>query len=112
MNRLQLLQKELSIIGGTVTSHSTEWNVIEQTTEMRRYILQHLLASNEIETDRGYDTGLLRQLDESGLEIRDWIEKDWDRNRYADDPNKNGIYVPSDHLLTGSNRCTNSIRLN
>jgi len=99
LNRLQKIQKELSVFGNSVTRHCIEWNVIEQTTAMRIYILQHVLASNEIITDEGYNIELLKQLDESCLITSDWIENDWDRNRYSDDPNKNGIYVPTDHLL-------------
>ena len=99
VDRLQKIQNELSLFGNSVTRHTIEWNVIEQTTAMRLYIVQHLLASNKLMTDQGYDIELLKQLDQSCILISDWIEDDWDRNRYADDPNKNGIYVPSDHLL-------------
>jgi len=96
---LQRLQKELSIIGSSVKKHSIEWNVIEQTTALRCYIIQHLLASNKIKTDHGWNMGLIKKLDESCLLALEWIENNWDRNRYSDDPNKEGIYVPTDHIL-------------
>jgi len=99
LERLQEIQKEQSAFGNSVTRHSLEWNVIEQTTAMRSYIVTHLLASNTVITGQGINYELLKQLDESCLIILNWIERDWDRNRYADDPNKNGIYVPTDHLL-------------
>ncbi len=99
VNRLQLVQKELSVIGTSITRHSIEWDAIEQTTAMRCYILQHLLASNKIETDQGWNSALIQKLDDSCVLALKWIENNWDRNRYADDPNKNGIYVPTDHIL-------------
>lgn len=99
VNRLQKRQKELSIIGDSVKKHSIEWDVIQQTTAMRIYIVQHLLASNQIETEHGWNFELIKKLDESCLQSIKWIEDNWDRNRYSDDPNKNGIYVPTDHIL-------------
>ena len=99
VNRLERLQKELIAIGSSVKKHFIEWKVLEQTTFMRSYILKHLLASNEIKTDHGWNIELIKKLDESCLLALNWIENNWDRNRYADDPNKNGIYVPTDHIL-------------
>ena len=66
---------------------------------MRCYIIQHLLASNKVKTDQGWNIELIKKLDESCLLTLEWIENNWDRNRYPDGPNKNGIYVPTDHIL-------------
>ncbi|MEE4312095.1 MAG: family 20 glycosylhydrolase [candidate division KSB1 bacterium] len=99
INRLNELEEELSRIRSSVTKHPIEWKVIERTTAMRGYVLRHLLAAPAMKNARGWNLTLLKKLDEECDQIIKWIEADWDRNRYADDANKNGIYSSGQHIL-------------
>jgi hypothetical protein len=99
INRLKKIQKELSEIGKSIEKHQIEWRVIEQTTAIRCYVLEHLVASNNVQTEHGWNLDLVTALDESCLLALKWIENNWDRNRYADDPNKDGMYMPNQNIL-------------
>ncbi len=95
IKHLDKLQKEFSTLGHSITRHIIEFNVIEQTIALRSFVLQHILASNYVKTD----PDRLKELDQECQIAFQWIEQDWDRNRYPDDPNKNGMFVPTDHIL-------------
>ena len=58
---------------------------------------QFPILAPDLETPPG--RAALQRLDKTSLEAIRWIEADWNRNRYTDDPNKEGIYLPNENLL-------------
>ena len=64
--------------------------------EMIRYALDHFHAAAKAET---LDSSVVEKLDQRCIEIIGWIEDDWAKNRFSDDPNREGIHLPNQHLL-------------
>ncbi len=90
---------DLAVAGEEAKQDRATWNTMQQSAAALGYLLQLLQAAATIQTEKGWDYGALRALDAKCVGVIGWIEKDWDRNRYADDPNKNGIHKPGEHLL-------------
>jgi hypothetical protein len=61
--------------------------------------MEHLLASCDVYTDGKWDKERVRALDQFCVQAINWIETDWDRNRFADDLGKDGMFYPEQHLL-------------
>jgi hypothetical protein len=87
-------REELARVGQTVTQHQWEWVVLEQSAGILQYSMEHLLASEKLPGDE-----LLRELDAQCMHYIDEIEADWDRNRFAQDPGKDGLYLETQHLF-------------
>ena len=64
--------------------------------QMIKYALQHFHAASEV---KAADTSAVVELDRRCIEIIRWIEADWAKNRFPDDPNREGIHLPNQHLL-------------
>ena len=62
-------------------------------------VLEHLEAAEDVGKAGAWNRERVAALDARCAEAIRWIEEDWDRNRYADDPNKDGIHVVNQHLL-------------
>jgi len=97
--KMQEIQNELARLGMGIKRHSTEWKAIECSAAIRTYALEHLLASRSVRRNGNWNTGLVEKLEDACLPLLECIECDWNRNRFADDPNKNGIFQPKQHLL-------------
>lgn len=93
---LRPLLREMEGLGGTVTRNDGDWHTLERSARIVAYLLRRFeaAAGNTLEQRR-----TLARLDRECVRIIGWIEEDWDRNRYADDPNKDGIHLPAQHLL-------------
>jgi hypothetical protein len=99
LEQLAGIQTELSRIRGTIRKNTIAWEVIERSAAILGYTLEHLLASETLQGDGRLDAALLRSLDDRCLECIQWIEADWDRNRFADDPYKSDLNRTGQHLL-------------
>lgn len=92
---LSEIREELERIGESVTAHQTEWRTIGHGAAILQFTMEHLLAAPRLDTEEG----LLAELNKRCVELIDVIEADWDRNRHADDPGKEGRFLQNQHLL-------------
>ncbi|UCG15967.1 MAG: beta-N-acetylhexosaminidase [Phycisphaerales bacterium] len=99
LERLERIQKALAGLAGSVKANHLPWQVIERSVAVRAYTMRHLLAAPEVRKDGQWNKGLIKSLDDACKECLAWIEEDWDRNRFADDPNKDGAFMTTQHLL-------------
>ena len=96
---LNKIQNNLNQIGTEIGENKCEWMVIERSVKILRYTLEHLKASSDLVNDDGWERKLVQDLDNTCIKQIEWIEQDWNQNRYSDDPNKNGLYLTNQHLL-------------
>jgi len=99
LRRVREIETELSKLRPGVRRNAEAWTAIERSAAIRAYTMEHFLAAPRVRTDQGWNRDMLRGLDESCVQAIRWIEEDWDRNRFADDPNKDGAYRTTEHLL-------------
>jgi len=96
---MQSIAGDLSYLGGGVSRHRTEWKAIETVAAIQDYVLEHLLAAARIKKGDQWNQDLVRELDSKCVKLMNEIERDWDRNRYPDDVNKDGLYQEGEHIL-------------
>ncbi|MBN1900344.1 family 20 glycosylhydrolase [Candidatus Sumerlaeota bacterium] len=99
LKKLQAIKGEWKRLGSSVKTNREAWNAIERSTIIFEYSMKHLMASEEVRKQGKADAQLIRDLDRECVQAINWIEEDWNRNRYPDDPNKNGLYLPEQHIL-------------
>jgi hypothetical protein len=97
--KLTELESEMKNFSSGVYRNITDWEVLIQSTEILKYVLVHLQSAPAIIRDLQANKIILENLDKICVKFIKWIEDDWNRNRYEDDPNKEGIYLPNQHLL-------------
>ncbi|MCC5874958.1 MAG: family 20 glycosylhydrolase, partial [Candidatus Sumerlaeia bacterium] len=95
ITELEEIRAELDRIGESVTANHTEWKALGHGAAILQYTMEHLLAAPHIDTD----AALLADLNARCVRLIEVIEADWDRNRYADDPGKEGRFLQNQHLL-------------
>lgn len=95
MRELRDIRNELAAIGDTVRANWIEWRAIEDSAAILHFSMEHLLASQHLD-ERGETARLLEAKTRRLIDI---IEADWDRNRFADDPGKDGRFLANQHLL-------------
>jgi len=83
----------------TVRKNHLSWQAAERSAAILEYVLRHLLEAPIIDTANAEGRDRLRKLDERCVELMRWIESDWDRNRYADDPEKGDASRTGQNLL-------------
>jgi hypothetical protein len=99
LEKFDAIKKELNRLDSGVPKNREAWNAIVRSTALLEYVMKHLLASENVRINEKWNKDLIRELDCDCVQFIKWIEEDWDRNRYPDDPNKNGLYLPEQHLL-------------
>ena len=99
LEKLCKIRQKLAETGTSVKRNRIAWNVIEQSAAILSYTMEHLLASCDVYTDGKWDKERIRALDQFCVQAITWIETDWDRNRFADDLGKDGMFYPEQHLL-------------
>jgi len=99
IEKLCKIRQQLTEIGTSIKKNRLAWDVIEQSVAILSYTVEHLSASCDVYTDGKWDKERIRALDQFCLQAITWIETDWDRNRFADDLGKDGMYYPEQHLL-------------
>lgn len=99
LEKIQAIRAELARIGATICKNREEWDALEQSAAILAYTQEHLLASSKVQENGKWNRTVVEELQKGCERAIQWIEKDWDRNRYPDDPNKNGIYLANQHLL-------------
>jgi hypothetical protein len=99
LGRLDGIKGELKRRRSGIKTNHEAWNAIERSAAILEYAMKHLLASGEVRRKDKWNKDLIRELDRDCVQILNWIEEDWDRNRQPDDPNKNGLYLPGQHLF-------------
>lgn len=82
-----------------VTNNRIAWQALEQSIAIKAYTIEHFLAAADWGDGIPFDQVGLQRLDASCVEAIDWIESDWNRNRFADDPGKADIHKSGQHLL-------------
>ncbi len=82
-----------------IKKHQTEWQTFERSLAVMAFTMKHKLAALDIRKDGRWDTKKLKQLQQECRQAIEWVEADWDRNRYPDDPNKDGVFLPHHNLL-------------
>jgi len=97
--RVRAVLSTLTRLGREVRRNREAWNTLQRSAAVLDYTLEHLQAAPEVQTDKGWNLDRIRALDEGCRRALGWIEEDWDRNRYADDPNKDGRFQPIQHLF-------------
>ncbi len=88
-NAIMLLKK----IDPSIKEHQTEWNCINDSAEVLLYTFDHLLAVEDLRMEG------VSKLDKECVEFIRIIEADWDRNRFKEDPGKDGRFLTNQHLL-------------
>ena len=96
---LENINKDLKKMASGIQKNREAWDAIERSAKILRYVLEHVIASRSLKKNGEWNRELIRELDQKCVEAIGWIEEDWDRNRFPEDPNKNGIYVANQHLL-------------
>jgi hypothetical protein len=99
LERVKALQMEFERIGGSVRKNRVAWEAIEQSVAVFSYALQHFLAAENVKQNGEWNVDLIRKLDASCERAIGWIEADWDRNAFADDPYKKDLNHTGQHLL-------------
>ena len=99
ISQLGKIHKDLGKVGKSIQKNQKEWMAIERSTKILQYTMEHLLASLNVKRGSEWNRKLVEKLDKECLQAINWIEEDWNRNRYPDDPNKDGLYLPNQHLL-------------
>jgi hypothetical protein len=92
---LESMRQDLARIGETVRAHPIEWQALEDSAAILQFSMEHLLAAPNIPED----VALLESLNAKCRDLIAVIEADWDRNRYSDDPGKEGRFLQNQHLL-------------
>lgn len=99
LERLVQAEQKLKRLTPSVRRNEVAWTTILQSVATRAYTMKHLLAAPQVQADGRWNVALLKELDAGCGAALGWIEADWDRNRFADDPNKNGVYKREQNLL-------------
>jgi hypothetical protein len=99
VENLRTVRNELKRIGAGIAKNRHAWDAIERSAALLSYTMEHLLASRSVRADGKWNKKAIERLDQSCAEAITWVEEDWDRNRFPNDPNKDGIYLPDQHLL-------------
>lgn len=96
---LKRARGSLAAVQPGVNRAQIEFQALARSAAVLEYVLQHFLASARVARDGQPDTEFLRHLDAGCVEALDWIESDWNRNRFADDPDKADRNRTGQHLL-------------
>jgi hypothetical protein len=99
LNDLQSAATILTSVRPTITDNRAAWDALEHSVAILAYTIEHFLAAADLGGQVQGDANLLRKLDASCAEAIGWIEADWDRNRFADDPGKADIHQTGQHLM-------------
>jgi len=97
--RLTSVEAELRKLTAGVRRNEVAWMTIIRSVATRAYTMRHLLAAPEVRSGDRWNVALVRELDAGCVQALGWIEEDWDRNRWPDDPNKDGAYMNVQNLL-------------
>ena len=98
ISEIEQARAELARIRPTVTQNEIEWRTIEHSAEILQYTMEHLLAAPQMDVENP-PAELLADLAGRCSALIDIIEADWDRNRFEDDPGKEGRFLANQHLL-------------
>jgi hypothetical protein len=96
---LARIERDLRRLSPEIRNNPEAWDAMLRSVAILAYALDRLAASREVRTGEHWDRTCLTRLEAGCVEALRWIEADWDRNRFPDDPNKEGIHLPAQHLL-------------
>lgn len=97
--KLKAAQNELELLGESVQQNKEQWVCFERSVALMQLSMERLLAAERVKQDGKWNQELLDSFSLRCDEAVQWIEEDWDKNRFADDPNKEGLYLNSHHIL-------------
>jgi hypothetical protein len=97
--RLEPIREALAAMRSGVRQNMEAWDAMVQSTSVYAYVFDHFLAAPDVRRDGQWDRARLAELDKGCVEALTWIEANWDRNRFADDPDKDGRNMPNQNLL-------------
>jgi hypothetical protein len=96
---LRRTRDALARLRGTIRCNRVAWDAIEQSAAILACVLEHFLAATDLVPDGQRNKDRIRKLDECCVQAIRWLEADWDRNRFADDPYKADLNRTDQHLL-------------
>ncbi len=99
IDTLKNIIASLAALETGITKHGREWLAIERSAQILKITLEHLQAAPAVKENQSWNKKLIRKIDQDCIRAIEWIENDWARNRYADDPNQQGLYLTNQHLL-------------
>jgi N-acetyl-beta-hexosaminidase len=92
---LERIGAELRRIGTTVKRNDMDWKALEEAVAITAFSMRLLQAAPTITEDPALLAGLAMEC----VRLSAMIEADWDKNRFADDPGKDGRFLANQHLL-------------
>ncbi len=99
LSALEHVRGRFERIRADIKRNRVAWDAIEHSADILAYTLQHFMASAEVRRDGRLNQTLLRELDSGCVQAIEWLEADWNRNRFADDPYKADLNHTGQHLL-------------
>jgi hypothetical protein len=96
---LERVRGALGDLGRGVTRNRVAWDAIEQSAAVLAFTLEHFLASASVHHEGRLNDDLIRAIEADCVKAIEWIEADWNRNRFADDPDKADPSGTDQHLL-------------
>jgi len=99
IDTLKNIISSLAALETGITKHCREWLAIVRSAQILKITLEHLQAAQAVKEKQDWHIELIRKIDQDCMRAIEWIENDWDRNRYANDPNQQGLYLTNQHLL-------------
>jgi len=93
------VEEKLQMLSACISKNFASWQAIERSANLLKYSINHLLAAENVQTDGKWNNYLIEEMDKDVKVAIQWIKEDWDKNRYPDDPNKNGLFLDKQHLL-------------
>jgi hypothetical protein len=99
LSKLEDIRRTFERLRTHIKRNRVPWDALEHSAGILAYSLQHFLASAELRRGGRLNAEVLRKLDTGCVQAIEWIEADWDRNRFADDPYKADLNRTGQHLL-------------
>ena len=87
------------VMRSAATRHHEEFDAIVKSAAILAYGFEHQIAAPDVAAGGPRAAGALMKLRDRGRDAAAWVDADWCRNRYPDDPNRDAIYLIAEHLL-------------
>ncbi len=99
LESLALIRKAFADMEAGVTKNKIAWQTLCRSVEVFIYVREHFLAAVDVRPEGKWNTHRLRELDAKCAEQIRWMDEDWKRNRFADDPYREDLSNTRQHLL-------------
>ncbi|MCP4246511.1 MAG: family 20 glycosylhydrolase [bacterium] len=99
LHELQQVIRTLADLRDGIGKNRIAYQSIEQSAGALTYVLEHFLATSRVRRGGQWNIDFVGELDRRCVEAIKWIQADWDRNRFADDPGQADPDKTGQHLL-------------